>query len=62
MTTPIDNPNSTLEDLTIICVDCEKPFTFNKGEQQFYLDKALIFPKRCARCRLARKISLKAGK
>lgn len=53
-------PNN-LEDKTLFCQDCEKPFTFSAGEQQYYFDRELSFPKRCPNCRLARKLGYKGG-
>ena len=43
------------EDMTIICRDCGKEFTFTAGEQAFYATKELQSPIRCKDCRNARK-------
>ena len=39
------------EDQTRQCVDCGGEFTFTAGEQEYYRDKGLQEPKRCADCR-----------
>ena len=44
-----------MEDKTIECADCGKPFTFSAGEQQFYQERGMSEPKRCKPCREARK-------
>ena len=48
----------TLKDKQIECVDCGCEFVFSVGEQKYFLSKSLSEPKRCARCRLKRKLSL----
>lgn len=41
-----------MEDKTIVCVDCQQPFVFTGGEQQFYAERGLLeLPKRCKPCR-----------
>ena len=41
-----------MEDKTIVCVDCQQPFVFTAGEQQFYAERGLLeLPKRCKPCR-----------
>lgn len=42
----------------LICIDCNKPFIFDEGEQRYFLSKGLSEPKRCKCCRKARKDSL----
>ena len=44
------------EDKTLTCVDCEQPFVFTAGEQEFYAEKGFENePKRCKNCRDSRK-------
>lgn len=57
-----DHYTLPLTDKTITCVDCGEQFTFNTGEQAFYLSKGLSIPKRCSDCRKARRDSLKLSK
>jgi hypothetical protein len=47
-----------LKDRTLVCVDCDTPFTWSKGEQLFYIAKGLIPPKRCLKCRTFRKLTI----
>lgn len=42
------------EEYLRICEDCGAPF-FTAGEQAFYESKNLTLPKRCKKCRTARK-------
>ena len=43
-------------DETLNCVDCNAPFTFSSGEQQFFASKGFANkPNRCPDCRAARK-------
>lgn len=39
------------EDLEMICVSCNKRFIFTIGEQEYYREHGLTFPKRCKDCR-----------
>ena len=41
------------------CVECQTPFDIRKGEKEFYESKGMLLPKRCAKCRLARRASIK---
>ena len=52
---------NNLKDKKIICVDCSEPFLFTTGEQSYFLSKGLSEPKRCRKCRLARKLTLNEG-
>jgi len=45
----------SVEDKTITCVDCNSPFTFTAGEQEFYEKKGFVLPKRCKDCRELKK-------
>ena len=57
-----EQPQSlNLQDKTILCVDCLKPFLFTTGEQGYFLSKDLSEPKRCPQCRLIRKLTLNKG-
>ena len=49
-------------DKHIICKECGKKFTFTDGDQQYYKDKFLDPPLRCAECRRIRKESAEARK
>lgn len=47
------------EDKTLRCRECNEPFTWTAGEQQFYKEKQLInIPARCPKCRASRKAKL----
>lgn len=41
------------------CVECGNDFDIRKGEKDFYLSKGMLLPKRCSKCRLARRASIK---
>lgn len=43
------------EDRDLECVDCQQPFVFTSGEQQFFSMKGFTPPKRCKPCRDAKK-------
>jgi CxxC-x17-CxxC domain-containing protein len=46
-------------DRTLTCRECNQPFTWTAGEQQFYLEKGLVnIPARCPNCRASRKAKL----
>ncbi len=46
-------------DLTLTCRECDQPFTWTGGEQQFYSEKGLVnIPARCPDCRASRKARL----
>ncbi|GAC1649737.1 MAG: zinc-ribbon domain containing protein [Herpetosiphon sp.] len=49
-------------DKTLTCRDCNSPFTFTAGEQEFYAQRGFENePIRCADCRQARKQSRNSG-
>jgi CxxC-x17-CxxC domain-containing protein len=49
------------DDMTILCVDCGKEFTWTAGEQTFFRDKQLQNPpKRCKECKQAKNERLAA--
>jgi CxxC-x17-CxxC domain-containing protein len=49
-------------DETLSCVDCNNPFIFTSGEQQFFASKGFQNkPNRCPECRAARKTQRGAG-
>ena len=50
------------KDITIICKDCGKEFTFTAGEQVFYDEKGFSKPVRCKECRDAKKAFMNAKK
>lgn len=59
MNIPIDELR--FQDKVIVCVECGNAFVFNEGEQKYFLSKGLSIPKRCRRCRLARKMAIVRG-
>jgi CxxC-x17-CxxC domain-containing protein len=40
-----------MEDTTLVCVECGEEFTFSADEQEFYMSKGFMTPKRCKPCR-----------
>jgi CxxC-x17-CxxC domain-containing protein len=49
-------------DRTIGCLNCGSEFAFTAGEQEFYAQRGFTeAPKRCPRCRAARKAQRQAG-
>jgi len=55
------NPDSDLEDKTIMCIDCSRDFIWTAGEQAFFRDKKLQNPpKRCKDCKQAKNDRLAA--
>jgi len=44
-----------MPDREIVCCDCKATFTWSEGEQAYYQEKGLHEPKRCPKCRQARK-------
>lgn len=51
---------SELEPYTQLCRDCGDSFTLTAGELDFYHDRNLVLPKRCADCRKARRAEREA--
>jgi hypothetical protein len=49
----VSEPEPT--DRRIVCRDCNAPFVWSTGEQQYYAARNLTAPKSCRRCRAARK-------
>ena len=49
---------SKLKDRKLQCCDCGGKFTFEAGEQAFFLSKELAEPKRCKPCRARRRATL----
>ena len=47
--------------MIIHCCECQQEFTFTAGEQEFYSEKKFTPPKRCLKCRTARKIRRERG-
>ena len=46
-------------DRTLTCRECNQPFIWTAGEQQFYQEKGLVnIPARCPTCRANRKAKL----
>ena len=49
-------------DESLNCVDCNAPFTFSAGEQEFFASKGFTNkPNRCPDCRAARKAQRGGG-
>ena len=52
----------TYQDKTLTCRDCNNPFTFTAGEQEFFIEKGFTNePGRCTECRTARKARTGGG-
>ncbi len=52
----------TFSDQTLYCRDCNSPFTFSAGEQEFFAQRGLNNPpSRCPSCRAARKAQMSGG-
>lgn len=45
-----------LQDISIKCLECKKRFTLTVSEQRFYIERELVVPKRCKKCRTKRKL------
>lgn len=55
--------NGVYTDIPLTCVDCNQPYVFEVGEQQFFEKKGLKdMPKRCKPCRQKRKDAREAKK
>lgn len=52
-------PKSSPKDRTLVCLDCNKSFVFDEGEQQFFKSKGFSDPKRCPDCRKKIKSQIK---
>lgn len=44
-----------MPDKEIVCRDCDTPFVFTEGEQQYFQERGLQDPKRCKACRQKKK-------
>lgn len=44
-----------MEDKIIVCCDCGEEFTFTVRDQEFFNSKGFTEPKRCKKCRIAKK-------
>jgi DNA replicative helicase MCM subunit Mcm2 (Cdc46/Mcm family) len=44
-----------MQDRTLTCCDCGEEFIFPVKDQEFYKEKGFSDPKRCPKCRAARK-------
>lgn len=49
-----------MEPKQLTCQDCGNPFEFTAEEQQFFAEKGFEDPKRCSKCRSAKKDSRRA--
>lgn len=54
-------PTDPQDNKVIVCTDCQKPFVFTVGEQEFYLSHKLSEPKRCSDCRRLKRQSFVKG-
>ncbi len=53
-----DNPHKPV-DMVLVCIDCQREFTFTIGEQTYYASRSLtIPPRRCKPCRVERRARL----
>ena len=59
---PQDNDTHDFKDILLHCVDCDKDFVFEAGEQFFFWSKDLPQPKRCPDCRRIRRATLKTNR
>jgi len=50
-----------MESKTLTCADCAQPFEFTAEEQQFFAEKGFGDPKRCPKCRSAKKQARRAA-
>ena len=50
------------KDVKIKCQDCGEVFTFIENEQKFYAERGFLPPKRCKKCRQARKAAFHENK
>lgn len=49
--------NMVFQDKELTCRDCNKPFVFSAGEQEFFSAKGLVNePKRCPNCRILMRV------
>lgn len=48
-------PEASHNDKVLLCCQCNKPFTFTGGEQKFFAQRNLMWPKRCPQCREERR-------
>lgn len=51
---------ATTEPRLLICIDCQKPFSFSDDEQRFYQQRGFRIPVRCLDCRAARRAARNA--
>ena len=49
-------------DRLLTCVQCEDDFVWEANEIRYFVSKGLAQPKRCPRCREARRIALEFSK
>ena len=51
----------TFEDKTLECAECREPFVFTAGEQAFFEERGFSEPRRCKKCRDAKRKKRKDG-
>ena len=58
---PPGGAGAPLNDLELICVDCDAPFRFTISEQRFYAERGIRQPVRCQDCRAERRAERNAA-
>lgn len=58
---PPAGAGALLNDLDLICVDCDAPFRFTISEQRFYAERGIKQPVRCPSCRAERRAERNAA-
>ena len=48
-----------MPDINLVCRDCQSPFVFTEGEQEFFKQREYQTPKRCKKCRQLKKAQQK---
>jgi len=56
--TPDDLPE--FRDKLMVCVDCGSDFVWERGEQEYFWSKGLADPKRCSKCRVHRRLTIRS--
>lgn len=44
-----------MNNITVKCIDCNKPFTLTPSHVKWFMDRGLELPKRCKECRTKRR-------
>ncbi|MEZ5347123.1 MAG: zinc-ribbon domain containing protein [Pyrinomonadaceae bacterium] len=57
------SPAEDFKDIEILCIDCDREFSWSCGEQRFFMEKGLKNPpKRCKPCKTAKNERIRAIK